>query len=151
MYNSTMRWRIILPPALVFGLAMGMSAVMGWTGPIAGTAVPLEPFLWLIIAITCSFIIGTRVPRLRLLHGLVLGVLLGTINSMCAFALYPIYLDHNPHLAARFTSDAPLPPRVFMLVTGPIIGSFYGVFVGVLASLAGKIADRRRAAPAGGP
>jgi hypothetical protein len=134
-----MNWKLIVQLSL-FGLAMGVATVF---------LIPsnVEPLFWLVIFVTCAYIIATRAPGRYFLHGLLVSV----VNSLwitCAHVLlFHRYVANHPQEAAMMTS-MPLPrsPRLMMLLMGPAIGVVSGVVLGIFAVIAGKLVARRRPA-----
>lgn len=139
-----MHWRIILPLSFALGFAMGGASVMGWTGKIGSTGIRLEPILWIFIAFICAIVIIARIRRRRFLHGLLIGIVLALYNSICQSVFNEMYFANNADIREQFQQTASIPPRVLVLITGPIIGLIYGTLLGGLALLLGAILQSRQ-------
>jgi hypothetical protein len=130
-----MNWKLIFGLA-GFGLLMGVLSVFGYTGSI-------EWLLWLVIAVICAVIISKIVSGKLFLTGLLVGFFDGVFNSIVQSTFFDIYLSNNPRVAEGF---GPVPggldPRLFVLIAGPFVGLLYGLFLGLLAWLAGRIFKR---------
>jgi hypothetical protein len=134
--NQAMPWKLIFQLSL-FGLAMGLATVFWIPSNV-------EPFLWIVIFGFCAFAIGrSGAPR-----PFVIGVLLGLANSVWITAshilLFDRYLANHPR-EAEMMQRMPLPGRLMMTVTGPMVGLISGIVIGVLALIAAKIFRRRTA------
>ena len=72
--------------------------------------------------------------------GFLVGFFDGVFNSIVQSAFFDTYLANNPKFAEGF---GPIPggldPRLFVLIAGPFVGLLYGLFLGLLAWLAGKV------------
>ncbi|HXF49785.1 MAG TPA: hypothetical protein VNL73_10245 [Verrucomicrobiae bacterium] len=127
-----MNWKLIFGLA-GFGVLMGVLSLFGYTGRI-------ERLLWLVIAVICAVIIAKVVPGKLFLTGLLVGLFDGVFNSIVQSAFFATYLTNNPKVAQGF---GPVPggldPRFFVLIAGPFVGLLYGLVVGFLAWLAGKL------------
>lgn len=127
-----MNWKLIFGLA-GFGLLMGVLSVFGYTGSI-------EWLLWLVIAIICAVVISKILSAKLFLTGLLVGLFDGVINSIVQSAFFHTYLSNNPRVAEGF---GPVPggldPRMFILIAGPFVGFLYGLFLGLVAWLAGKV------------
>ena len=126
-----MSWKLLWSLSL---MALGMG--LGTIELISNT---VEPWLWLgIFVIAAVAIARTRRDRL-FLHGLVLGLLNCIWVTGAHVALASRYLPLHASEAAQMQNLAPsLPPRLMMLVTGPVIGLISGVVIGSLVWLAGR-------------
>ncbi len=127
-----MNWKLIFGLA-GFGVLMGLLSLFGYTQGI-------EWLLWLLIAVICSVFIGKMLSGKYFLTGLVVGLLDGILNSIVQSVFFDAYLSNNPKAAEGF---GPIPggldPRIFVLIAGPFIGLLYGLVLGFLAWLTGKI------------
>lgn len=124
-----MSWRPILTLALS-GLTMGLLSLFGLTRGI-------EPFLWLFIALGCAWWLSKNVASRPFLHGLLAGFLMGIGNSVMQSLFIDSYIASNPE-AAQGLQQIPgdVSPQSFVLMVGPLIGTVYGLFVGLLTLLA---------------
>lgn len=134
-----MNWKLIVQLSL-FGLAMGIATVF---------LIPsiVEPFFWLVIFVTCAYIIATHAPGRYFLHGLLVSVVNSIWITGAHVLLFNRYIANHPQEAAMMAS-MPLPrsPRLMMLLIGPGIGVVSGVVLGVFAVIASKLVARRRPA-----
>ena len=129
-----MPWKLIFQLSL-FGLAMGLATVFWIPSSV-------EPFLWILIFLFCAFVIG----RSGAPHPFVTGLLLGLANSVWITASHVLLFDKYLATHAReaaMMQRMPLPGRLMMTVTGPIVGLISGAVIGVLAMIAAKIFGRR--------
>ena len=127
-----MNWKLIFGLA-GFGVLMGVLSLFGHTQGI-------EWLLWLVIAMVCSVLIAKTLSGKYFLTGLLVGLLDGVFNSLVQYVFFETYLSNSPRAAGGF---GPIPggldPRIFVLIAGPFIGLLYGLGLGFLAWLAGKI------------
>ncbi|MCI0331538.1 MAG: hypothetical protein L0196_11455 [candidate division Zixibacteria bacterium] len=127
-----MNWKLVFG-LTVFGILMGVLSLFGYTQG-------MEWLLWLVIAVICSVIIAKALSGKFFLTGLVIGLLDGVFNSIVQSAFFSTYLTNNPKFAEGF---GPIPggldPRMFVLIAGPFIGLLYGLALGLLAWLAGRV------------
>ena len=122
---------------VLLGFAMG-----GLT--LAGT-IPqgFELPLWIVIAVAAALWIGLKVQTRRFLNGFVGGLLAGLASPLLQLLFFDAYLAHNPYAAQSFkTLPAAISPRVFIACVAPVIAILYGLAVGFLAWLAGRIFRR---------
>jgi hypothetical protein len=131
-----MSWRLVFTLSL-FGAAMGIATVY---------VVPstVEPLFWLAIFALCAWTVARRVERLRFLHGLALGIANSIWITSAHVLLFDAYVARHPR-EVEAMANMPLPPRVMMAVTGPVIGVASGVVIGLLALGAGWLVKPRRA------
>ncbi len=129
-----MSWKLILRLSM-FGLAMGLATVFFIPSQI-------EPIFWLAIFIICAVIIAKRQPRRPFLHGL----LVSLVNSVWITAAHALLFDNYVASHAReaaMMQKAPLPPRVLMVLTGPLVGLVSGVVLGLFALAASRLIGTR--------
>jgi hypothetical protein len=129
-----MNWKQIFLLSL-FGLGMGVASLLGLTKNI-------EPILWLLIALFCGYWFAKTISLKLFLHGLVAGIVIGILNSLCQSLFLDAYLASNPENAQYF-QQAPINPRVFVLISGTIVGVIYGVIVGLLTLAMSKLMQKR--------
>jgi hypothetical protein len=115
----------------MFGLAMCVATVF---------LIPpkIEPAFWLAIFVICAVIIAKQAPGKYFLHGLCVSL----FNSVWMTAGHVIFFDTYAanHLdEMSWNAGAPLPPRVMMLVLGPIIGLVSGTVLGLFSLGASKL------------
>jgi hypothetical protein len=127
-----MNWKLIFQLSM-FGLAMGVATVF---------IVPskIEPAFWLVIFLTCAYLIARNCPAKRFLHGLLLGLANSVWITAAHVLLFDSYIARHVQEAAMMQS-MPLPasPRLMMALTGPGVGLVSGVVLGLFALIAGKL------------
>ncbi len=129
-----MNWKLILQLSM-FGLAMGLATVFFIPSRI-------EPIFWLAIFIICAVIIAKRQSSRPFLHGL----LVSLVNSVWITAAHALLFDNYVATHAReaaMMQNAPLPPRVLMVLTGPLVGLISGVVLGLFALAASRLIGTR--------
>lgn len=126
---------------VLFGVAMG-------AGTLAGLFPNgLELPLWLVIAVISGLWIGSKVTRLTFLHGFLAGLGAGLASPLIQVLFFDAYLQNNPTAAQSFKSlPAGFSPRVFVAIISPVIAILYGLGVGLLAWLVGRIRRKRASA-----
>jgi len=125
-----MSWKLILQLSM-FGLAMGIGTVFFIPSSV-------EPVFWLVIFIFCAVIIAKRQVKAPFLHGL----LVGLVNSVWVTGAHLLFFDNYVASHAReaaMMQGSPLPPRLLMACTGPIIGLLSGIILGLFALAARKL------------
>jgi len=128
-----MNWKLIFQLSM-FGLAMGIGTVFFIPSSV-------EPFLWLAIFIVCAVIIAKRQVKAPFLHGL----LVSLVNSVWITGAHLLFFDTYVASHAReaaMMQSSPLPPRLLMACTGPIVGLVSGVVLGLFAFVASKLLRR---------
>ena len=131
-----MNWRLVFALS-GFGAAMAIATVFVIPSKV-------EPVFWLAIFVFCAWVIARRCERRHFLHGLAVSLLNSVWITAAHVAFLDAYLAHHPAEAAM-TATMPLPPRLMMLLTGPVIGAVSGVVLGLFAFVAGRLV--RRPAP----
>ena len=124
-----MNWRLVFRLSL-FGLAMAIATVYWISSAI-------EPFFWLVIFGISAYLIATRAATRLILHGVVLGLANSVWVTGAHLLLLDAYLANHAREAAMMSS-APLPPRVMMLLVGPVIGLASGLVIGLLSLAAAR-------------
>ena len=123
------------------GLAMGAATLAGIIPK--GFELPL----WCVIAVIAAFLIGRATIRRRFLSGFITGLLAGLASPLVIVMFFEAYLKNNPAASQAFsTLPANMPPRLFLAVLAPILAIVYGLAVGGLSALAGKMMGRRTVA-----
>lgn len=112
----------------MFGLAMAIATVF---------VIPsrVEPFFWLAIFLFCAVLIARKAPSRPFLHGLLTSLLNSVWITGAHLLLFDAYVAHHAREAAMMASSS-MPPRLMMLLTGPVIGLLSGVVLGVFALVA---------------
>jgi hypothetical protein len=122
-------WKLIFQLSM-FGLAMGIATVFVIPSSI-------EPIFWLVIFVICAVIVAKQRVGKPFLHGL----LVSLVNSVWITAAHGLLFDTYVANHARETAmmqGSPVPPRLMMLLTGPIIGLLSGLVLGLFAVVASK-------------
>jgi hypothetical protein len=128
-----MNWKLVFSLAL-FGVAMGVAAVLGFYPP------SVEWLLWLIISLLCAWIVAKKVAVKLFLHGFMVGLLDGLAAPIITAIFFSTYLANNPSYADQAKQlPAGLDMRTFGLILAPVIGVVYGLVLGLFAWLAGKV------------
>jgi lysylphosphatidylglycerol synthetase-like protein (DUF2156 family) len=133
-----MHW-ILIALLSGFGLVMGIASLVGLTGRFGVLPVPLEPMLWLVIALCAAAVLARRLNDRRFLHGFLAGWLMSMWNGLCQASFLDLYLQNNPEYADRL-ADLPsgADARVFIPLVSAVIGGLYGLLVGAASWLAGR-------------
>ena len=125
-----MNFKLILALSM-FGLAMAFATVF---------VVPsnVEPFVWLAIFVVSAIVIArAQVPR-PFLHGLGVGIVNSVWITAAHIAFYDTYLAGHAQ-EAQMMAGSPMPGRVMMSITGPLIGVISGCVLGLFALIASKV------------
>jgi hypothetical protein len=129
-----MNWRLVLLLSLL-GVAMTVPAVMGvFTETMELTA-------WVIIAVAAALLLAARGAG-TFGNGFMAGLLMGLWQHLLVFVLWDMYIAANPEFAATLAEDNPfkgMDPRLGMLIAGPVIALAYGLILGLLTWLAGRM------------
>jgi hypothetical protein len=80
-------------------------------------------------------VIARKAPSRPFLHGLLTGLLNSVWITGAHELLFDAYVARHASEAAMM-AGSPLPPRLMMLFTGPVIGLLSGVVLGLFALLA---------------
>jgi hypothetical protein len=124
-----MNWKLVVQLSM-FGLAMGVATVFVIPSKV-------EPFCWLPIFVITAYAIAKATSR-PFVHG----VMVGIANSVWITAAHVILYD--PYIArhaeeASMMAGSPIPPRIAMLIIGPVIGVVSGLVIGLFAWIAAKM------------
>ena len=130
-----MSWRLVLTLSL-FGAAMAVATVYVIPSQV-------EPAFWLAIFVVCALVIARRAPSRPFLHGLAVSVVNSVWITAAHVLLYDAYVARHAREAAM-AAQMPLPPRVMMAVTGPLIGVLSGLVLGTFAVIATRLVGRSR-------
>lgn len=136
---KAMNWKLILFLCLP-GIAMGFASVYGFT-------VGIEWLLWLTLFIIYAIVIAKTETSKYFLHGLLIGIITAVISTLIQFLFFDIYVLNNP-LSDADNNQIPgnLEPRVFFLLSAPLIGIVSGMVIGLFALLASKFIKPKEAA-----
>jgi hypothetical protein len=123
---------------LIFKLSL-LSIVMG-TASVLGLTRSYEWLMWLLVGVLSAWQFAKKTREERFLHGLCLGIFIGTFNASIQAVFLPTYLLNNPGMVEALNAlPQNLHPAAVVLIMGPIIGAFSGVVFGLLAAIAGKL------------
>lgn len=125
-----MDWKLIFQLSM-FGLAMGIATVFVIPSSI-------EPIFWLVIFVICAVIIAKRRVGKPFLHGLLVSLVNSVWITAAHVLLFDTYMANHAREAAM-TQGSPVPPRLMMLLMGPIIGFVSGLVLGLFAVVASKV------------
>jgi len=125
-----MDWKLIFQLSM-FGLAMGIATVFVIPSSI-------EPIFWLVIFVICAVIIAKRRVGKPFLHGLLVSLVNSVWITIAHVLLFDTYIANHAREAAMMLGS-PVPPRLMMLLTGPIIGLLSGLVLGLFAVVASKV------------
>jgi hypothetical protein len=121
----------------LFGLAMALATI---------TLIPatIEPAFWLVIFLTCAYIISQKAPGNYFLHGFLVSLVNCVWITVAHIFFSTIYLEHHPQEAAMLV-HSPLVhhPRMMMLIGGSAIGIFSGLILGLFSWLASLIFKKK--------
>lgn len=129
-----MNWQLILTLSLL-GVVVGLVSVFGFMGRLIW-------LLWLCVGGFCAWQFARKTRRYLFLHGFYLGIFIGVCASWVQAIFLPTYLSNNPGMAETFNGlPHNLNPALVLLIMGPIVGTVSGVVIGLLAIIAGKVAQ----------
>jgi hypothetical protein len=127
-----MRWTIILLMSMV-GVLVGVLNIFGVLSGVGW-------WVWILLWVLMAVVLGKQVPGKYFMHGFLVGILSGVINSLLTYFFYDTYAANSPQFAE---AAAKMPPgydfRAMMLYTLPVNAAIGGVVMGLLTMLAGKI------------
>jgi hypothetical protein len=104
----------------------------------------LEWFFWIVLAIFSAYLIGKQAPQRPAGHGFTVGMLSGLLSSATESLFFDLYITNNPESADRLARIARgIDPRLFILLSGAIIGLAAGIVFAVLSLLAARIETGR--------
>ena len=126
-----MKWNIVFLLSLT-GAVVGTASLFGLTEGI-------ELYWWIVIALLTAYFLAKQTSHKLFLHGFYSGIGMGICHVLILFIFFDLYVLHNPTSANGFTSiPGNLEPRIFLLITSPVIGGLYGLVLGALAQIAAK-------------
>jgi hypothetical protein len=133
-----MNWKLILMLSM-FGLAMGLATVF---------LIPsnIEPACWLPIFVLCAFLIARGTSGNAFQHGIFLGFVNGVWITIAHILFFDRYIaTHSGEAAMMQMMPLADSPRLTMALTGPVIGVFSGIVLGILSFLASRFVKPARA------
>jgi hypothetical protein len=121
----------------LFGLAMALATI---------TLIPatIEPAFWLVIFLTCAYIISQKAPGKYFLHGFCVSLVNCVWITVAHIFFSHAYLAHHPQEAAMLV-NSPLAhhPRIMMLIGGSVVGIVSGLVLGLFSWLASLIFKKK--------
>ena len=129
-----MNWRNIILLSLLSLPATLLSII----GVIRSPGV--EMIAWLVVALGIAWMLA-RGAR-PFLSGLACGLLMGLWSHLLSMALWAQYVANNAELSAQIAEGAAskgMSVSMFLLLSAPMVGLFYGVVLGLLAWGAAKV------------
>ena len=128
-----MNWRIIFQLSL-FGLVMAFATVY---------LIPsnIEPLFWLIIFIICAVIIAKKAAGKYFMHGFMVSIFNSIWITTIHILLYSAYIANHHDMHEMLSLNNPFPghPRIFMAVSGIVIGILSGLVLGLFSFIASKL------------
>lgn len=133
-----MNWRLIFSLSL-FGFLMAFATVF----LIPAT---IEPFFWIPIFIVSAIIVAKNAYDKFFLHGLYIGIANSLWISFIHCLLFVKYIFNNGRVSEILASlPSFAPPRVMILIYGPMLGIVAGIILGLLCLGAARIFNHRTA------
>jgi hypothetical protein len=127
-----MNWKLILLLSL-FGLALGFATVSFIPSTV-------EPICWLVIFIVSSIAIAKKARGKYFLHGFAVSVINGIWLTAVHLLFFDAYVAGHPEFTEMLAGSGTAGnPKLFMAISGPIIGALFGVVLGGLAWIASKL------------
>ena len=127
-----MNWKLVFQLSL-FGLAMAIATVF---------VIPsnIEPFFWLVIFLICAYVIAKRSPGKYFLNGLAVSVVNSLWITTAHVLLFDQYTSRHPEEVEMMAAmQLPITPRMYMGLSGPIIGVVSGIVLGLFSMIASKL------------
>jgi hypothetical protein len=126
-----MKWNIVFLLSLA-GAAMGIASLYGLTAHI-------EMEEWIVIALFTAYILSKQTTHKLFLHGVFIGIISGLAFSIIQTLFFSMYLKNNPSAATTFnTIFSDSDPKIFIVLTSPVIGGVYGVIIGAFSVAASR-------------
>ena len=133
-----MKWSLIFILSLL-GYLMAIATVF-----LIPTSI--EPFFWIPIFLFYAYIIAKRAEGDYFLHGLFLGIANSLWISVTHVILFVKYIYNNGRVSETLAKLPKLgPPRLMLLIYGPMIGVIAGIILGLLCLGASKIVESEMA------
>src|SRR5579871_2012954 len=129
-----MNWKLIFSLSM-FGLAMGLATVFFIPSKI-------EPVIWLLIFLTCAYLIAKNAPGKYFLHGFMTSLLNCVWITGSHILFSATYLANHAEEAdqyAKLNAQVGLTVTQAMLIFGPIIGIISGIVIGLFSLIASRI------------
>ena len=131
-----MNYKLIFQLSL-FGLAMAIATVFWIPSNI-------EPLYWLVIFSICAYFIALKSSGKYFKSGFWVGIFNCVWITTFHIIFFQTYLSNHPQEAEMLTKmPAPDSPRFMMLLTGPVIGIFSGLILGLFAFIGSRILQKK--------
>ena len=102
----------------------------------------IEVFFWIPIFIAYAYIIARNTESDYFLHGLFLGIANSLWISLLHAMMFTKYIFNNGEVSETLAKLPKLgPPRLMLLIYGPMIGVFAGIIIGLLCLGVSKIVE----------
>jgi hypothetical protein len=133
-----MNWKLIFLLSL-FGLAMAFAT-------ISLIPMTLEPVFWLVIFITCAWLIAKNTPGRYFLYGFLVSLVNCVWITGAHLYFHHAYLANHTDMAQRM-ADMPMGghPLRLMLITGLFIGILSGLILGLFSYIASRLVKKAQA------
>jgi hypothetical protein len=129
-----MKWSLIFILSL-FGFLMAIATVF-----LIPTSI--EIYFWIPIFLVYAYIIARNAEGDYFLHGLFLGIANSLWISLIHALLFTKYIFNNGTVSETLAKlPKPGPPRLMLIIYGPIIGVIAGIILGLLCLGASKIVE----------
>lgn len=129
-----MKWNLIFILSL-FGFLMAIATIF-----LIPTSI--EAFFWIPIYLVYAYIIAKRAEGDYFLHGLFLGIANSLWISLLHAMLFTKYIFNNGQVSETLAKLPKLgPPRLMLIIYGPMIGVFAGIILGLLCVAASKVVE----------
>lgn len=113
------------------GLAHGVASLFGL---VQG----LEVIIWLAIAAIAALWIGLGNFERRFVPGILAGIAVAVATGLVQGIFISKYLASN-EVYAEAASALPISPGLYTLLMSPVLGTIYGLVIGAVAWVLGKI------------
>ena len=132
-----MNWKLILYLSL-YGLIMAIATVY-WIPSST------EPIFWLIIFISCAYIIAKKCTGNYFWHGFMVSIFNGIWVTAAHFILFDSFVENHPE-SVEMNERMPdlLSQRAWMLVMGPVISIVSGLVLGLFSWIASKLVKKNQ-------
>lgn len=126
-----MKWSTIFLLSLS-GACMGAFSLYGYTAN-------RELVLWTVIALGAAFSVARATSDKVFLHGVLSGMGIGILSATVQVVFFETYVHHNQFAASelRHFSEG-FSPQLFLILSSPVVGGFYGLIIGALSIAAAK-------------